>query len=324
MTNVPRFPDFSRHSGLLDHQLLTGSHVAVIGVGGAAGLANLLVRSGVGKLTLVDPDIVSATNPTTQNHDYTDLGRPKVEALATRLTDIDPSIIVETYHGTYESLPAAAHPSVWQSDMVLAMTDRFATQAAINRQALETHTDAVFAISYPDAVGVEITATFAEAVAAGSGCHRCHTKSRYDDYASGYQNPAVIGSHAVIAEYLNTLIALIVIGRLHQRAASDVAIGRVAEVFARTPCLISRLDPLFYAAPGEPFSDAPREMSLFTTKLWALDTPDTWICPDCGTAGRVPQMRGEEPRSPPCPNRKEDRMKPTLLPRGPVVTGGLR
>lgn len=299
MTSIPWFPDFSRHAGLLDHDLLAKSRIAIIGAGGAAGLAVLLARSGIGRLTLIDPDVVGATNPATQGHDYVDLTLPKVEALACRLKSINPSLATDLRHAAYEDCSDAQFDCLWRSDLVLAMTDRFATQSKINRDAITAGVDAMFAIAYPDAVGVEITATFGETVAAGDGCHRCHTKSRYDDYASGYQNPTVIGSHALVAEYLNTLLAAIVIGRLHQRACSPFAIARVAEVFAKTPCLISRLDPLFYAAPGEPFSDVPREMSLFTTKLWALDTPATWICPDCGTRGRVAQMRGEEPRSPP-------------------------
>ena len=61
--------DFSRHEGLLDHDLLSRVHIACVGVGGAAGLVATLARAGIAHWTLVDFDCVSATNPSTQAHD---------------------------------------------------------------------------------------------------------------------------------------------------------------------------------------------------------------------------------------------------------------
>jgi len=291
-------PDFSRHAGLLDHALLAARHVAVIGVGGAAGLVLLLTRCGIGRFTLVDPDVVSPTNPATQAHDVIAVGSPKVDALAARILAINPAATVTALPTDYESLDLAEQAIVLAADLMLAMTDRFATQAAINRKAIAAKTDALFAICYPDAIGVEITATFADAIDAGNGCHRCHTKSRYDAYAAGFENPALIPSHAPAAEHLNALLGLLAVARLHQRAGSALPIARLAERFADAPCLISRLDPAFYADPGAPFADVPDALALFATKQWALDTPATWICPDCGTAGRIGQMREVDPRSP--------------------------
>lgn len=291
MTVMPFTPDFSRHAGLIDHDLMRRSRVAVIGTGGAAGLVALLVRSGIRQLTFIDPDTVSAANPATQAHDLTSVGMPKVEALARRLAVIDPTVSGRTFACRYEDLSETAHTALWSADLVLAMTDRFATQALINRDAVAKGTDTIFAIAYPETAGVEITGTFADTVAAGGGCHRCHVKSRYDAYAAGYQNPAVLASHALAAEYLNSLLALIAVGRLHQRAGSQLAIARIAERFAARPCLMSRLDPAFLADPGAAFAGVEPALSLFTTKLWDLDTPDTWICPDCGTRGPVVQMR---------------------------------
>jgi len=66
---------------VLDHGLLAGTHVACIGLGGAAGLVQSLTCAGIRQWTLVDHDRVSATNPATQRHDYADRGKLKCDAL---------------------------------------------------------------------------------------------------------------------------------------------------------------------------------------------------------------------------------------------------
>lgn len=71
---------------------LAAARVAVIGVGGVGGwCAEALVRTGVGHLTLVDDDTVQPSNlnrqcPATSKT----LGLPKVEAMKSRLLEINP------------------------------------------------------------------------------------------------------------------------------------------------------------------------------------------------------------------------------------------
>ena len=73
---------------------LRNSHVAVFGLGGVGSwCAEALARSGVGELTLVDRDTVGESNINRQliALDST-LGKPKVEAMAERLRDINPAL----------------------------------------------------------------------------------------------------------------------------------------------------------------------------------------------------------------------------------------
>ena len=72
---------------------LAASHVAVFGLGGVGSwCAEALARSGVGKLTLVDDDMVSPTNINRQAQAvYSALGQPKAIAMAVRLRDINPN-----------------------------------------------------------------------------------------------------------------------------------------------------------------------------------------------------------------------------------------
>ena len=67
-------------------------NIAVIGVGGVGGwCAEALVRSGITKMTVVDSDIVCATNVNRQIQALSStVGRPKVEVMRERLLDINP------------------------------------------------------------------------------------------------------------------------------------------------------------------------------------------------------------------------------------------
>ena len=77
---------------------LKNSHVAVFGIGGVGGFAcEALARAGVGRLLLVDDDTVSESNLNRQIVALrSTVGRPKVEVMAERIRDIDPTIAVET------------------------------------------------------------------------------------------------------------------------------------------------------------------------------------------------------------------------------------
>ena len=81
------------------------ARVILFGVGGVGGwCAESLVRSGIGHLTIVDPDCVDVTNinrqlPATSST----VGHPKVEVLRERLLDISPECEVVALHKRYEA-----------------------------------------------------------------------------------------------------------------------------------------------------------------------------------------------------------------------------
>ena len=70
------------------------AHVLVVGLGGVgAYAAEMLCRTGVGKMTIVDADTVQPTNMNRQLPAmHSTLGMPKAEVLATRYKDINPDI----------------------------------------------------------------------------------------------------------------------------------------------------------------------------------------------------------------------------------------
>lgn len=73
---------------------LTNANVMVVGLGGVGSFAaEFLARAGVGKMTIVDGDVVDITNVNRQLPAlHSTVGRPKVEIVGDRLMDINPEL----------------------------------------------------------------------------------------------------------------------------------------------------------------------------------------------------------------------------------------
>lgn len=73
---------------------LRNAHVLVVGLGGVgAYAAEMICRTGVGKMTIVDADVVQPTNINRQlPATHSVIGRPKAEVLAERFMDINPEL----------------------------------------------------------------------------------------------------------------------------------------------------------------------------------------------------------------------------------------
>lgn len=81
---------------------LRRSHILVVGLGGVgAYAAEMLCRSGIGRMTIVDGDKIHATNRNRQLIALTSLeGVPKAAAMGRRLLDINPELAL-TVHDEY-------------------------------------------------------------------------------------------------------------------------------------------------------------------------------------------------------------------------------
>lgn len=129
---------YSRHIllpeiGIDGQEKLLASHVLLVGAGGLGAPASLyLAASGVGKLTVCDPDDVDLTNLQRQIVHYTDsIGRKKVESARDTLARINPETALEI---VAERIAGARLESLVESvDLVIDATDNFTTRHAINR-----------------------------------------------------------------------------------------------------------------------------------------------------------------------------------------------
>ncbi|MEU7905046.1 ThiF family adenylyltransferase [Actinoplanes sp. NPDC049118] len=92
-------PRYARHALIpdWDQDLLKAARVVVIGVGALGGeVARLLALAGVGRLTLVDPDVVDESNLSRCTlFRAADVGRSKVDTAAAALADLAPDTLVD-------------------------------------------------------------------------------------------------------------------------------------------------------------------------------------------------------------------------------------
>lgn len=129
---------YSRHillpgMDLEGQQALIDSSVLVIGLGGL-GCASTpyLVSSGVGKLTLVDYDVVELSNLQRQIlHTNDDIGHAKVRSAEQSLTKINPNCDIQTLNKHLSD--AELSEQIASHDLVLDCTDNLDTREQINR-----------------------------------------------------------------------------------------------------------------------------------------------------------------------------------------------
>lgn len=77
-------------------QQLLNAHVCIIGLGGIGSYAaEFIARAGVGKMTIVDGDVVDSTNRNRQlPATFSTIGKSKVKVMAERLKDINPQLLL--------------------------------------------------------------------------------------------------------------------------------------------------------------------------------------------------------------------------------------
>ncbi len=87
-----RFGGVGRLYGQAGSAALRHAHVCVVGIGGVGSwAAEALARTGVGRITLIDLDMVAESNTNRQIHALGDIyGKAKVDAMAERIMAINP------------------------------------------------------------------------------------------------------------------------------------------------------------------------------------------------------------------------------------------
>jgi molybdopterin/thiamine biosynthesis adenylyltransferase/rhodanese-related sulfurtransferase len=128
---------YSRHLimpevGLTGQKKLKAASILLIGAGGLGSpLAMYLAAAGVGRLGLVDYDVVDYTNLQRQIiHGTSDVGRPKLESARERILDINPHVQVDGYEVPLTS--ANALEIIEPYDIVIDGTDNFPTRYLTN------------------------------------------------------------------------------------------------------------------------------------------------------------------------------------------------
>jgi sulfur-carrier protein adenylyltransferase/sulfurtransferase len=128
---------YSRHLimpevGMTGQRKLKAASILMIGTGGlGAPVGMYLAAAGVGRLGLVDFDVVDASNLQRQIiHGTKDVGRPKIASARDRLQDINPHVEIET-HETRVTSENALRLFV-NYDVIVDGTDNFPTRYLVN------------------------------------------------------------------------------------------------------------------------------------------------------------------------------------------------
>ncbi len=128
--------------------------VAIVGLGALGGVsAELLSRAGIGKLVLIDRDVVELTNLQRQGlFDEADVGKSKAaqakEHLSKINSDIEIDIIIDdlNFENINEIIPIKNHENV---DLILDCTDNLETRFLLNDFSVKSHIPFI----YSSAVG---------------------------------------------------------------------------------------------------------------------------------------------------------------------------
>ncbi|WP_264875504.1 molybdopterin-synthase adenylyltransferase MoeB [Vibrio agarivorans] len=121
-------------------EALKQSSILVLGAGGlGCASTQYLATAGVGKLTLIDDDVVELSNLQRQvlHHDD-DIGRAKVDSAAQSLRQLNPHITVDTINGRLNDDELNA--LVESHDLVLDASDNVETRNQLNRLCFQHKT----------------------------------------------------------------------------------------------------------------------------------------------------------------------------------------
>lgn len=129
---------YSRHIlldelGVEGQQRLIDSHALILGAGGLGSpVALYLAASGVGRITLIDDDVVDLTNLQRQiAHTTARVGQPKVASAQEAMWSLNPLVQVQTLQTRADD--ATLMSLVADADVVIDCCDNFATRHAVNR-----------------------------------------------------------------------------------------------------------------------------------------------------------------------------------------------
>ena len=163
---------YSRHLimpevGLAGQEKLKAASVLCIGAGGLGSPAALyLAAAGVGRLGLVDFDVVDFSNLQRQIlHGTADVGRSKLQSARERLAAVNPEIRIDTYDTSLTSKNALE--LFRDYDVILDGTDNFPTRYLVN--------DACVLLGKPNAYGsiFRFEGQASVFAAPGGPCYRC-------------------------------------------------------------------------------------------------------------------------------------------------------
>jgi adenylyltransferase/sulfurtransferase len=144
---------YSRHLNIPDIGIsgqlkLKSASVLIIGCGGlGSSSAMYLAAAGVGRLGLVDSDVVELSNLQRQiMHGMNTLGQPKVLSAKSRLNDINPNVRVNVFKERITT--ENTHKIIGDFSIVVDATDNFETRYLVNSVCVEKEIPFIYGAIY--------------------------------------------------------------------------------------------------------------------------------------------------------------------------------
>lgn len=128
---------------------LTRSHVILLGLGGVGSYtAECLARAGIGEMTIVDNDTVSISNRNRQLEALaSSVNQRKVDVVANRLRDINPSIQIHPIFSTYDAIHREQFfPSNCRYDYIADAIDLVSCKLDLVETSLRLHIPIISAL----------------------------------------------------------------------------------------------------------------------------------------------------------------------------------
>ncbi|MGC8609014.1 MAG: HesA/MoeB/ThiF family protein [Thermoplasmata archaeon] len=151
-----------------DIKKIRNSKVLLVGLGGVGSLiADLFVRSGIGKLTVIDRDYVTSSNLYRQNlYTEDDIGDPKVTAAKRRLSKVNGDVEIEAINAAFDA--SNAYELVSAADLVMDGTDNLTSRLIINDACVKASKPWVMASA------IEIYGQVKAIIPEKTSCFRCY------------------------------------------------------------------------------------------------------------------------------------------------------
>ena len=118
--------------GVEGQEKLKAAHILMVGAGGLGSPSALyLAASGVGEMTIIDPDVVDVSNLQRQIlHDTSSVGIPKVESARKRIAEVNPFVKVNAIQDQLSN--SNVRELIRDCDLVVDGTDNFQTRYMVN------------------------------------------------------------------------------------------------------------------------------------------------------------------------------------------------
>lgn len=210
--------NYKRITESVDIELLQHSHIVIVGAGGSKQLILNLVRTGIGRLTVLDIDKVDDTNIVRQGYDQADIGTYKVDALQEKIERINPNMNYVGITADFLAMSSEEIDSIFKdADMFLFLTDSFKAQSFGNLLALQYQTPSLWAGWYAKSRTAEV---FFQIPNYTPACFRCAVSSRYKAQEKEVINISSQCNTIFHSALLDSYVGILILGILH-RDSSD-------------------------------------------------------------------------------------------------------